>query len=132
MLYVLHQGNHPDLSYRDGQASILHLEADFYATVAWAQKKRWAFTTSNAGSRFFENYADLTHLDKIDWSAVQARDWQRCKDGKQAEFLLEQRFPWQLIERIGVLSHQIYERVANIIPRGGHRPTIEIRPDWYY
>ncbi|MGU9977839.1 MAG: DarT ssDNA thymidine ADP-ribosyltransferase family protein [Candidatus Oxydemutatoraceae bacterium WSBS_2016_MAG_OTU14] len=27
-----------------------------------------------------------------------------CKDGKQAEFLLEQDFPWHLVEGIGVHS----------------------------
>ena len=61
----------------------------------WAsqQRLRWAFTLSNAGSYFFEDRCDLAHLDEIDWSAVQARDWRTCKEGKQAEFLLEQSSP---------------------------------------
>ena len=36
MLYLLYQGNHPELTYRGGQRPIIHLEADFNATVEWA------------------------------------------------------------------------------------------------
>lgn len=134
MLYLIHQGNHPELGYRGGQAPILHFEADLHATVAWAQaqQRRWAFTLSNAGSYFFEDRCDLARLDEIDWVAVQARDWRQCKEGKQAEFLLEHSFPWHLIERVGVLNRTIYQQVVNALPVNGHRPTVEIRPDWYY
>lgn len=134
MLYLIYQGNHPELGYRGGQSSILHLEADLRAAVAWAnaQSARWAFTNSNAGSRYFEDYDDLAHLGEIDWNAVQARDWRQCKEGKQAEFLLEHSFPWHLIERIGVLNRTIYQQVVNALPVNGHRPTVEICPDWYY
>ena len=46
MLYMIYIGNHPELSYRGGQSSIIHLEADLRQTVAWAnaQGRRWAFT----------------------------------------------------------------------------------------
>jgi hypothetical protein len=134
MLYLIYQGNHPDLEYRGGQAPILHLEADLHATVAWAQaqQRRWAFTLSNAGSYFFEDRCDLACLDEIDWAAVQALDWQQCKEGKQAEFLLEHSFPWHLIERIGVLNYTIYQQVVKALPLNGHRPTVKICEDWYY
>lgn len=134
MLYLLYQGNHPELGYRDGQDLIVHLEVDLNKVVAWANKqdRRWAFTLSNAGSRFFEDRNDLAHLTEIDWTAVQARDWRQCKEGKQAEFLLEYSFPWHLVDRIGVYSRTIYQRVANAMPANGHRPPVAIRADWYY
>ncbi|HXF07500.1 MAG TPA: DUF4433 domain-containing protein [Candidatus Acidoferrales bacterium] len=134
MLYLIYQGNHAELVYRGGQGPILHFEADLQATVAWAheQDRRWAFTLSNAGSYFFEDRSDLAHLGEIDWAAVQARDWRRCKEGKQAEFLLEHSFPWHLIERIGVHSPVIYRQVINALPANGHRPTVEVLADWYY
>lgn len=134
MLYLIHQGNHLELGYRGGQGPILHFEADLQNTVAWAQSqgKRWAFTLSNAGSNFFEDRSDLTRLGEIDWAAVQARDWRRCKEGKQAEFLLEHSFPWYLIERIGVRSPVIYRQVINAFPANGHRPMVEVMADWYY
>lgn len=134
MLYLIHQGNHPELAYRGGQGPILHFEANLHTVVTWAnaQPARWAFTNSNAGSRYFEDYNDLAHLDKVDWNAVQALQWTQCKEGKQAEFLLEHRFPWHLIERIGVHSRAVYGQVVNAMPNHGHRPTVEIRPEWYY
>jgi len=112
----------------------VHLEADLHASVLWADQnqQRWAYTLSNAGSRYFEDRSDLTHLHEIDWKAVQATNWQTCKEGKQAEFLMEYNFPWHLVERIGVYSRGIYQQVTNALPMGGHRPQVEIKPEWYY
>lgn len=133
MLYLIYRQNQ-DLTYKGGQGPIVHLEADLHATVQWAnaQARRWAFTLSNAGAYYFEDRADLARLNEIDWNAVQSRQWSQCKEGKQAEFLLENSFPWHLIERIGVQSRQIYTQVANVLPAQGHRPAVEIRPEWYY
>ena len=52
MLYLIHRANDAELMYRGGQENIIHLEADLYAVVAWAQSppRRWAFTLSNAGA----------------------------------------------------------------------------------
>lgn len=134
MLYLIYQGNHQELAYRGGQGPILHFEADLRTVVAWAnaQPARWAFTLSNAGSYFFEDRSDLAHLGEINWTAVQARDWRAHKEGKQAEFLLEHRFPWHLIERIGVHSAVVYGQVVNALSAHGHRPAVEVRTDWYY
>jgi hypothetical protein len=134
MLYLIYQGNHPELAYRGGQGPIVHFEADLHTVVAWAdaQSRRWAFTLSNAGARYFEDRSDLGQLGEIDWNAVQATDWRQCKDGKQAEFLLELSFPWHLVERIGVQSRAAYTAAVNALPAHGHRPPVEIRPEWYY
>lgn len=133
MLFLIHRQN-AELAYRGGQEHIIHLEADLHSTVAWAtgQRRRWAFTDANAGSRYFDDWADLAQLGRVDWSAVQARTWSGCKEGKQAEFLLENCFPWELVERIGVMSRTVYAQAINALPATGHRPPVEIRPDWYY
>jgi ssDNA thymidine ADP-ribosyltransferase, DarT len=134
MLYLIHQANHPELTYRGGQTPIIHLQADLHNVVNWAnqQKRRWAFTTSNAGSYYFEDRCDLNQLNEIDWQSVQTHHWQNCKEGKQAEFLLEQFFPWELIEKIGVVSNVTYQQVMNAIPSNGHRPNVVIEEQWYY
>ncbi len=112
----------------------MHLEADLYDAVAWAQAngRRWAFALSNAGSYYFEDRADLAQLDQIDWNAVAATQWPAVKERKQAEFLVEQSFPWHLIERIGVYSGAINAQVAHALPVGGHRPPVAVLPAWYY
>ena len=134
MLYVIYKSDHEDLAYRGGQGPIVHLEADLRETVAWADrnKQKWAFTLSNAGSRYFEDLCDLEQLGEIDWKAVQAEDWRDCKDAKQAEFLIEQRFPWELISRIGVRSQRIYQQAMGSRGRGADKPRVEIMREWYY
>ena len=64
MLYVISMAN-PELSYRDGQGPIVHLEADLRQSVDWADanERRWAFTSSNAASSYFEDFSDLDDLD---------------------------------------------------------------------
>ncbi len=106
MLYIIHRANYPGLAYRGGQGPIVHLEANLYETIAWAvrNERKWVFTLSNAGSNYFQDLCDLEQLDEIDWDAVQAKQWTDKKEGKQAEFLLEYSFPWDLVTRIGVSS----------------------------
>lgn len=141
MLYMLHRGNSPKITYRGGQGPIVHLESDLRATVAWAEQQglRWAFTLSNAASAYFEDRAELAQLDEIDWDAVETSKWSPyygaqpgTADSKQAEFLIERHFPWQLIERIGVHIASTATSVAHALPVGGHRPPVQILPQWYY
>ena len=135
MLYMLHKGNDPELGYKDGQEPIIHLSADLHAVVEWAQQnhRRWAFTASNAGSLYFEDYADLDRLDKINWDAVKALAWKGDKkEGKQAEFLIERNLAWTLVERIGVRSQASYRKAKAAIDDLEHRPSVKIQPDWYY
>lgn len=140
MLYLIWQANHPNLRYRGGEGPIVHLEADLRAAIRWADEAghRWAFTLSNAGGRYFEDRSSLDALHEIDWNAVRATNWAgrgiagSVKDGKQAEFLVEHHFPWELIERIGARSVEIAQRTSRILAGQVHRPPVEIRRDWYY
>ncbi|HAH11152.1 MAG TPA: DUF4433 domain-containing protein [Alphaproteobacteria bacterium] len=134
MLFMIHKRNE-ELTYKGGQEPIVHLEADMRTTIDWAEAngRRWAFTLSNAGARYFEDRSDLARLADINWDSVRARQWAgAAKEGKQAEFLLEQSFPWHLVERIGVHSQPIVPRVAAAMHGAAHRPALEIRSDWYY
>lgn len=140
MLYLIHQGNHEDLTYRGGQGPIIHLQADLHTAVKWAKDhdKRWAFTLSNAGSSYFEDRGHLNQLSEINWKAVEENKWSgqgvspSIKEGKQAEFLIEHHFPWHLIESIGVRSNEIAQQVHQQLNSINHRPAIEIKAGWYY
>jgi hypothetical protein len=134
MLYMLHKGNHPDIEYHGGQEPIIHLVADLKETVEWAEsnKLRWAFTNSNAGSYYFDDFSDLADLDRIDWNTVRTQQWSNVRDKKQAEFLIEQRFPWELIEKIGVFSVNQLKEVENMLATAKHSPNIRVERSWYY
>jgi hypothetical protein len=134
MLYMFHMANNPDVEYRGGQEPILHLVAGLLKTVEWANANsiNWAFTTSNAGSNYFEDYANLSALDKVDWEAVQAMQWSGRQDKKQAEFLVRRQFPWELIEEVGVYSHMQLSAVSEILAAEMNPPSIKVKPSWYY
>jgi hypothetical protein len=136
MLFVIHCANHPELTFRGGQGSIIHLEADLRGVVAWANKhgQRWAFSLSNAGSYYAEFRAQQQELDQLDWDAISAMDFRRpeVKEFKQAEFLLHERCPFHLIQRVGVLTPIIAQRVHQALAGLAHRPLVEVIPQWYF
>jgi hypothetical protein len=140
MLYVIYKSNHTKLRYHGGQEPIVHLEVDLNTAIDWAGRNgiRWAFTLSNAGARYSDDYSDVASLNKINWKAVHANHWSgdgvspAIKEGKQAEFLIEKRFPWNLVERIGVISDGIYRRVTRFLSTGEHRPIVKTKREWYY
>lgn len=140
MLFLIHRANDIELSYHGGQGPIVHMEADLHASITWASqnKQRWAFTLSNAGANYFEDRCDVGQLNEINWDAVHANRWSgngiasSVKEGKQAEFLMEYKYPWHLVERIGVYSHAVYRQVVSALSGCNHRPQVEIKPEWYY
>ena len=134
MLYGISRGNHLELKYREGQGLRVHLEADLRRSVAWADasRRRWAFTPSNAGAKYFEDYDDLEYLNRLQWEAIQALDWKECQEGKQAEFLVECSFPWEWVSRVGVLSEDVGRQALRAMQGADHRPPVQIKPSWYY
>lgn len=136
MLYILYQGNHEELHYRGGQRPIVHLEADLKCAAAWADAEGipWAFTDMNAAASYTSFFGNLRDLEEIDWSAVAATDWRAStvKERKQAEFLVFRRFPWKLVQRIGVRDPETQAQVQEILNSANHRPTVEVLPSWYY
>ncbi|MCH7483837.1 MAG: DUF4433 domain-containing protein [Chloroflexi bacterium] len=136
MLYVIHCSNHPELSYRGGQGPIVHLESNLLDVVNWANERnrRWAFTLSNAGGSYAEFRNGLDDLGDIDWSAVEALDFRppQVKEGKQAEFLMKEFFPWELVSRIGVRSATTLDAALSATKTATHQPAIRIMTNWYY
>lgn len=96
------------------------------------------------GTRVFEDISAADELPLLlpeprcarerisNWNAVNATNWRACKEGKQAEFLIEREFPWELISRIGVLSRTVNDQVLTAVQALAHKPVVEIKPEWYY
>ena len=94
--------------------------------------QRWAFTSGNASTSYFDDFNDLRHLNLIDWDAVRAKYWQSVRDAKQAGFLLEKHLPWELIQGIGVYDRSTLQQVSQIINNLSHKPQIRVWPEAYY
>jgi len=136
MLYMLYRANHPSLTYRGGQGPIIHLQADVAATVKWAEAHdvRWAFSDSNAGAYLASFFSRLGDLDEINWEAVRAAYFRdvAVKEGKQAEFLLYESFPWELVERIGVQNSAVLRQVNTALGNSAYKPPTSVEPSWYF
>jgi hypothetical protein len=135
MLYILYMGNHPDISYREGQGPIVHLQADLMASIQWAEKHkvRWAFSDRNAGERIANFYNDVNKLNRVNWSAMAATDWRDIiiQEGKQAEFLMYESFPWELIEKIGIHNNAVGKSVIEKVGKS-QADMVMIEKSWYY
>ena len=138
MLYLLHMGNHPSITYRGGQEPILHLEADLNRVVQWANQHdlAWAFTDRNAGDRLVNFYNDLSDLDRVNWTAVASINFRDMlvKVGKQAEFLMFRSFPWKLVDKIGVISEKRKDQVEQKLQNFelDEIPVVSVERSWYY
>jgi ssDNA thymidine ADP-ribosyltransferase, DarT len=136
MLFLFHRGNHPDLEYSDGQRLLVHLEADLQEAVQWAKSNniRWAFSDRNAGIRYARFFKDLNELNKVNWNAVAATDFRdsNVKEGKQAEFLVYDTFPWSLVRRIGTYDQIAAKSATEALKGVGHQPVVSVEAGWYY
>lgn len=136
MLYILHMGNSPDITYSGGQTPIVHLRADLNAVIAWAEdkKRRWSCSDRNAGAYVASFYKRRQDLNKINWPAVANTIFKDpvVKEGKQAEFLLHESFPWELIEAIGVRNEAIRTKVQAAMRGAAHQPPVTVETSWYY
>ena len=135
MLYLIHKHNLDETKHlSNGQYEIIHLQADLYKTIEWADKNNihWYFTTSNAGSYYFKDYGSLSYLNKLNWKAINSNDWVDNKEEKQAEFLIETKIPFELIEKIGVIDKMMYERTKKVLDNNNYNQIITIKRDWYY
>jgi hypothetical protein len=99
-----------------------------------------AFVFSDGHSRMdFSNiYDDLARLDRIDWRIMNDRYWRDTIEDndrsrrRQAEFLVHNFFPWNLIESIGVLGPRMQTRVETILQNQVNSPLVLAKSDWYY
>jgi len=136
MLYIIYVQNNPDLAYKGGQEPIVHLEFDLQNVVNWANQndRNWAFSDRNAGAYFASFYNNLKDLDKINWNAVSSRDFRDdvVKEGKQAEFLIQDYMPLALVEKIGVINNDMHRQVTDIIGSSAITPQIAIEGSWYF
>ena len=133
MLFMIDRNNH-EINYSRGQGPIIHLEAKLTNVLDWANReyRPWAFSLSNAAAFYTEFRSNLDNLNEIDWDAVYATNWRGRQERKNAEFLVYDTFPIQLIERIGVYSSAVMREVNSILADNNIKVTTSVIRSWYY
>jgi len=136
MLLNLHTGRVP--GYTEGQDPLIYLVTEAQAVAQ--QRPFFVFTDGHGLAAFTRWFDSLAQLTQVDWPLVQARYWaDTLQDGdrqrrKQAEFLVHQSMPWDLVREVVVRTNAIEQRVRHELSRYPqlHRPPVFVQPGWYY
>lgn len=136
MLLQLHTGKVQ--GYTEGQEQLIYLVSS--AQGVSNAGCDFVFSDGHGIARFTGWYDDLARLDQVDWDMVYQRYWaDNAADfdrqrRKQAEFLINQFCPWDVITEIDVLNEKMRIAVNKIMskfPQPVRRP-VHIRPGLYY
>ncbi|NJK74431.1 MAG: DUF4433 domain-containing protein [Richelia sp. CSU_2_1] len=134
MLYSINKGY--VASYTQGQEPVIHRVSDVFNIENVGLD--FVFTDGHAVMKLTTFFDNLYELYQIDWDVMEARYWNDTdedndrKRRRQAEFLVRNFFPWQLIAQIGVINSAIQAQVENILQNFTHKPAVIVRQNWYY
>lgn len=134
MLYTINRGNVK--GYTQGQAAVIHLVSDVFEIDI--RGLDFVFTDGHAVMTFTDFFDDLNYLGAIDWDVMESRYWNDTNEDndrkrrRQAEFLVHNFLPGQLITEIGVINSTIKAQTENILQNFTHKPSVIVRNNWYY
>jgi hypothetical protein len=132
MLFAISRGNVE--GYTAGQQPVIYLCSSTEAVDA--AKLLWVFTEGHADMDYTDFFDDFNDLEKIDWKLMTAKYWNAIPEDpdrsrrRQAEFLVKDFFPWNLVEQIAVYGNATARVVSDIL--AGSPPPIVIQQGWYY
>lgn len=98
----------------------------------------FAFTDRHAVVSYAKFYNNLDELKNLDWETIRLRYWADTpddparKEKKQAEFLIHNKLPWELIHGIAVINKDVSLHVEKILNASKHKPVIKVKQEWYY
>ncbi len=119
-----------------GQKAIIHLVSN--AQSIQDNNIDFVFTDGHGRVELSDFYNNIEHLDEVDWEIMLAKYWRDTnvdpdrKRRRQAEFLIHNFLPWELIFEIGVINSTIRDNVSEIIQSIAHKPIVNIKEEWYY
>lgn len=134
MLYAIH-GGYVD-GYDEGQERILHL----VTKVSWVLEEglSYAFTDRHAALTYASFFEEAKDLDKIDHDLMRSRYWHdtdeypQRKERRQAEFLIRDFMPFDLIGAIGVVNDNVKTQVSEALNPLDEAPPVIVKQKWYY
>jgi hypothetical protein len=136
MLYQLHTGW--VAGYNEGQSPLIYLVSTVQVVVKAGLS--WVFADGHGIAIFTSWFDNLSDLAKVDWDTVYARLWRDTVDDmdrqrrKQAEFLVHEFCPWEVIQEIGVIDGVAQAQVEAILKQFdvNMRRLVHTRREWYY
>lgn len=135
MLFRIGRGSVPQ--YRDGQDPLVYLVTTIGDVVRAGLP--WVFSDGNCGALLTRYYDDLALLDTtVDWPLLEQTMWNSTAADpnrptrRAAEFLVHRALPWNLVRRLVVRNAATARAVRAVITDAPHRPTVVVRPGWYY
>jgi hypothetical protein len=103
-----------------------------------SQGLEFAFTDGHPVTEPKAFYNNLADISEVDLSIMPGRYWANTnsdpdrKRRRQAEFLVHERFPWECVRAIGVLTEEARRRVEHTMGETSYKPPCVIREGWYY
>lgn len=135
MLFRIHSGGVE--GYEDGQRPLVYL-CSTTERVAEAGL-RCVVTDGNASTAVTQFFADPGQLTEVvDWELMRARYWANTEeDGdrvrrRQAELLVYQAVPLELVEELVVIDDGVRCRVDELLAEAGRGLVVHVRRDWYF
>ena len=136
MMLNLKTGRVP--GYNEGQEPLVYLVTT--CQVVQDSDTNFVFSDGHGIARFTSWFDSLNKLDEIDWPMINERYWADNPNDndrqrrKQAEFLVHESCPWELIQSIGVINDSMKKKVEKILSDFDEalRKPVVIKRDWYY
>ncbi len=134
MLLQLHTGKVP--GYDQGQEPLIYIVSTVQSVVEAALD--FVFSDGHGIAIYTQWFDKLEHLDKVDWDTVYANYWADTTEDmdrqrrKQAEFLIYEFCPWDIVSCIGVLSDSVKIKVEKILNQYAMITPVQIQRQWYY
>ena len=134
MMYRISCRNLP--SYDQGQRPLVYLVTSIIKVVEAGL--RFVFSDGHPIMALTEFFDDTARLDAVDLPLMKQRYWNETAADpdrprrRQAEFLVHQRVPWEVVTEIGVLDERVASRVEAVLRASRHRPAVVVRRSWYY
>ena len=134
ILLQLHTGKVP--GYDQGQEPLIYIVSKVQSVIEAGLD--FVFSDGHGIALFTQWFDNIKDFDKVDWNTVYANYWADSTEDmdrqrrKQAEFLVFQSCPWDIVSCIGVLSESMKIKVERILNQQAIATPVQIRNQWYY
>jgi hypothetical protein len=133
MLFMIHKGR--VLEYTGTQQELVYLVSN--AEAVDAAGIPYVFTDRHAKLGYAEHYNNLDQLSKLDWESIENERWGQqygvaVKEKKQAEFLVFQTLPLNLVKGIVCHNQQVHQIINGMMSEAGVSLPVVCKPNFYY